>query len=43
VISRRFNVEVAELRTWNRLRPGAYLQPGQMLEVYVDITDAGRS
>lgn len=37
-ISRRFNVSVAQLRKWNRLPKGKYLQPGQYLTLYVDVT-----
>lgn len=37
-ISRRFNVSVADLRRWNALPEGAYLQPGQHLKLYVDVT-----
>lgn len=35
-IARRFNVEVSEIRSWNRL--GKYLQPGQTLRLHVDVT-----
>ncbi len=37
-ISQRFNVSVSELRNWNPSARGKYLQPGQKLVVYVDIT-----
>ncbi|UCE88614.1 MAG: LysM peptidoglycan-binding domain-containing protein, partial [Pseudomonadota bacterium] len=37
-ISSRFNVTVAQLRRWNSLPKGRYLQPGQRLVVYVDVT-----
>jgi membrane-bound lytic murein transglycosylase D len=37
-ISRKFSVSVNELRRWNDLRKGMYLQPGQRLKVYVDVT-----
>ena len=37
-ISRRFNVSVSQLRKWNRLPHGKYLQPGQSLTLYVDVT-----
>ncbi len=36
-IAQRFNVRVADLRRWNRL-PSKYLQPGQRIKLYVDIT-----
>ena len=38
-ISRKFNVTVAQLLRWNKkLNRGHYLQPGQQLTLYVDIT-----
>ena len=37
-ISRRFSVSINELRRWNELPKGKYLQPGQRLKVYVDVT-----
>jgi membrane-bound lytic murein transglycosylase D len=37
-ISHRFKVSVAELRKWNALPEGRYLQPGQRLKLYVDVT-----
>jgi len=36
-IAQRFNVRIADLRRWNRL-PSKYLQPGQRIKLYVDIT-----
>ncbi len=42
-ISRRFNVSVGSLRKWNGLKKGQYLQPGQRLKVYVDITRQAES
>jgi membrane-bound lytic murein transglycosylase D len=38
-IARRFNLDVASIRRWNDLRAGAYLQPGQRLELEVDVTE----
>lgn len=38
LISQRFNVKVSELQRWNSLSTGTYLQPGQRLTLYVDIT-----
>ena len=38
LISRRFSVSINELRRWNELKKGKYLQPGQRLKVYVDVT-----
>ncbi|NIR29281.1 MAG: LysM peptidoglycan-binding domain-containing protein [Gammaproteobacteria bacterium] len=35
-IARRFNVRVSSLRSWNGIRRGEYLHPGQRLRVYVD-------
>jgi membrane-bound lytic murein transglycosylase D len=37
-ISSRFNVTVQQLRNWNQLPKGRYLQPGQRLMLYVDVT-----
>ena len=37
-IAQRFRVTVRKLRRWNRLPKGKYLQPGQRLTLYVDIT-----
>lgn len=37
-ISRKFSVSINELRRWNELPKGKYLQPGQRLKVYVDVT-----
>lgn len=43
-ISQRFRVTVADLRSWNNLHTKAYLQPGQRLMLYVDVTrQAGNS
>ena len=36
-ISRKFQVSVAQLRRWNNLPKGKYLQPGQRLTLYVDV------
>lgn len=38
-IARRFNVTIADLRRWNQLPQQGYLQPGQRLEVRVDVTN----
>lgn len=35
-IADRFNIRVADIKRWNRV--GKYLQPGQKLKLYVDIT-----
>ncbi|MGA7800711.1 MAG: LysM peptidoglycan-binding domain-containing protein, partial [Gammaproteobacteria bacterium] len=37
-ISQRFRVSVTELRRWNDLHKHEYLQPGQELKVFVDVT-----
>lgn len=37
-IASRFRVSVDDLRRWNGLRKGSYLQPGQRLTLYVDVT-----
>ncbi len=35
-IADRFNIRIADIKRWNRI--GKYLQPGQKLKLYVDIT-----
>ena len=35
-IADRFNIRVADIKRWNTI--GKYLQPGQKLKLYVDIT-----
>lgn len=37
-IAQRFRVTVAKLQQWNGIKKGAYLQPGQRLTLYVDVT-----
>ncbi|MCU7842827.1 MAG: LysM peptidoglycan-binding domain-containing protein [Candidatus Thiodiazotropha sp. (ex Monitilora ramsayi)] len=37
-IAQRFKVSIADLRRWNTLN-GKYLQPGQRLKLYVDVTE----
>jgi len=37
-ISSRFRVSVTDLRKWNALPRTGYLQPGQKLKLYVDVT-----
>jgi membrane-bound lytic murein transglycosylase D len=37
-ISSRFNVSVNDLCNWNGITPKKYLQPGQTLKLYVDVT-----
>jgi len=36
-ISQKFNVTVSDLRNWNALPKGKYLQPGQKLTLYVNV------
>lgn len=38
LIAQRFKVSVADLRRWNTLDEG-YLQPGQRLQLFVDVTE----
>lgn len=38
-IARRFNLDVTAIRRWNGLQAGTYLQPGQRLELHVDVTE----
>lgn len=37
-IAKRFNVSIRDLHKWNPIK-GKYLQPGQSIKVYVDITN----
>ncbi len=37
-ISQKFRVSIHQLRKWNDLPKGRYLQPGQRLTLYVDVT-----
>ncbi len=37
-IAGKFRVKVADVVRWNRINPDKYLQPGQNLTLYVDIT-----
>lgn len=37
-ISRRYRVAVTDLRKWNNLNAGDYIQPGQRLKMEVDVT-----
>ena len=38
-ISTQFRVSVADLLQWNNISPERYLQPGQQLILFVDVTD----
>ena len=42
-ISRRFKVSIASLREWNSLPRDQHLQPGQTLEIFVDVTRQAES
>lgn len=42
-ISQKFKVTVSELRKWNSLPLGKYLQPGQKLTLFVDVTRQSES
>lgn len=37
-IAQKFSVSITDLRRWNNLSKGKYLQPGQHLKLYVDVT-----
>jgi len=37
-IAQKFSVSIADLRRWNSLSGNKYLQPGQNLKLYVDVT-----
>lgn len=37
-ISERFNVSIQQLKNWNNLKGQKYLQPGQTLKLFVDVT-----
>ena len=41
-IATRYSVSVSDLHRWNSIK-GKYLQPGQKLKVYVDVTEQTRS
>jgi membrane-bound lytic murein transglycosylase D len=43
LISRRYNVAVSDLRRWNDLHENKYLQPGQRLKLYIDVTKVAQS
>lgn len=38
-IARRFNVSMQDVKRWNNLQPGQYLQPGDRLTLEVDVTN----
>lgn len=37
-IANKFNVEIADLQRWNQINAKKYLQPGQKLKIFVDVT-----
>jgi membrane-bound lytic murein transglycosylase D len=37
-IASKFKVEIADLQRWNEINPRKYLQPGQKLKIFVDVT-----
>ncbi|MDZ7825720.1 MAG: LysM domain-containing protein [Gammaproteobacteria bacterium] len=37
-IAARFGVSIDEIVSWNALNPARYLQPGQRLTLFVDVT-----
>lgn len=37
-IASKFNVGITDIVKWNKINPGKYLQPGQSLTLYVDVT-----
>lgn len=37
-IASKFNVRTSDISKWNNLNPKRYLQPGQKLKLYVDVT-----
>ena len=37
-IAQKFSVSITDLRRWNKLSKDKYLQPGQNLKLYVDVT-----
>lgn len=39
-IANRFNISLGELKKWNRVDLKKYLQPGDMLTLYVDVANA---
>ncbi|WP_233152983.1 LysM peptidoglycan-binding domain-containing protein [Motiliproteus sp. MSK22-1] len=37
-IASRFNIKIKDIKRWNTLKSSKYLQPGQRLTLYVDVT-----
>ena len=40
-IGQRFNVRIQDIKRWNNIPEGSYLQPGQQLRLNVDVTQQG--
>jgi membrane-bound lytic murein transglycosylase D len=40
LIADKFNVQVKDIKRWNQLKKNKYLQPGDRLVLYVDVTQA---
>jgi len=39
-IAQKFNVRISDIESWNGISRKKYLQPGQPLKLFVDITQA---
>jgi len=37
-IAQKFNLKISDVKKWNSLQHEKYIQPGQMLKLYVDVT-----
>ena len=37
-IAGKFNVKISDLQKWNQAKLKKYLQPGQKLKIFVDVT-----
>ena len=37
-IAGKFKVKISDIQKWNQINPNKYLQPGQKLKIYVDVT-----
>jgi membrane-bound lytic murein transglycosylase D len=42
-IARKFDVTIKDVRHWNKLPKNKYLQPGQRLKLYINVTDIARN
>ena len=40
-IANKFNVRVKDIQRWNQIKNRKYLQPGDQLILYVDVTQSG--